>query len=385
MTNLDLEKYFNKKKDIFKDASVFDNYYYPERPIERKEAITILEKVADFMRLGVVENLLIVGKHGSGKTLYGKYLLKQIDKVAKRRRKEVYVEYRNCTDFNHSLLILKSLCSLKETGIVNDKIVENAFFKELDKDMILILDEIDELDNADYLLYILSRLAEIQSITHKKVQLILISNNFGWNNDLEPAARSSLNITKIIFEGYSKNQIKDILKQRLRFGLIKENIISEKILNFVVDKTINNNSDLRIALKSLFLICKEIEKLGLSKITNNFLEDIHKEALRQVQLERIAKLDDNHLLILYSVAIARDNAIRRIFEREYRVAGRDSSSRILGYTRFTFYLNSLKDQDMILISKEKRERFLFNRAKLLINKLVVIEEYEKRKILLAKH
>lgn len=88
MTSLDLEKYYDKKKKVFENASVFDNSYYPEKPIPRDEAGIILEKIADFMRLGVAEHLFIVGKHGAGKTLYGKYLITEIKKVAEIKREK---------------------------------------------------------------------------------------------------------------------------------------------------------------------------------------------------------------------------------------------------------------------------------------------------------
>ncbi len=103
MANTEFEKYFEIKKDIFKDATVFDNSYCPAEPIKRKEASEIMQKVADFMRLGVAENIFMAGKHGIGKTLYGKYLEKAIKKVAEKRNKPIKVEYRNCRDLRNEL------------------------------------------------------------------------------------------------------------------------------------------------------------------------------------------------------------------------------------------------------------------------------------------
>ena len=192
-------------------------------------------------------------------------------------------------------------------------------------------------------------------------------------------------MTKIIFSEYSKSQIKDILKQRIKLGLITEKIITEKIINFIVEKSIKSNSDLRIALKSLFLICKEIEKIGSDELSEEKLDTIYNEAIKEVQLERIARLDNTKFLILYSISIAKDEAVRDIFEKEYKQICKENNIKSLGYTRFSFYIKSLHDKNMILLEKEKRDRTIYNKIRLIGNRAVIKEEYEKRKILFTKH
>jgi len=381
MVSLDLEKYFDKKKKVFEDATVFDNSYCPLKPVERKEAAIILEKVADFMRLGVAEHLFIIGKHGSGKTLYGKYLIGEIKKVADLKKRKIMVEYKNCRDYSSSLNIIMSLCS---TSYADSGLIMDSFFEWLKDDLILILDEVDELKDANFLLYQLSRISEIQEKTTKKIELIIISNKSEWDKDLDNAVRSSLNLTKIIFSDYSKTQIKEILKQRVELGLINKKIISEQIFNFIVEKTIRNNSDLRIAIKSLFLICKEIEKIGSDEFSENELDEIYEDAIKEVQSERIKRLDNTVFLILYSIGIAQNDAVRSIFENEYKQICRENHIKSLGYTRFNFYLKTLDDQNIIIMIKDKKERAIYHKARLSVNKNIIKEEYEKRRILFTK-
>ena len=383
MSSIELEKYFDKKKKVFKGATVFDNSYYPEKPIERKEVAEIMQKVADFMRLGVAENLFIAGKHGFGKTLYGRYIEGEIKEVAEKKNKAIKVEYRNCRDYRNEFMLLANLCGGEDKDW-EPSALHKKFCEKLQEDFILILDEIDMLDGSDDLLYFFTRISETQNLTKHKMQLILISNKLDWEKDLDNAARSSLNLTKIIFAEYNRMQIKEILQQRLRLGLIDESIISDKLLNSVIDKTENNNSDLRVAIKALFLLCKEIEKLGIREVKEDDLAKIYDNAIREIQLERIANLQDVKLLILYAIATAKDDSVRHIYENEYRDICLDAKARRLGYTRFTFYLKSLQDQNMVIISKDKRNKVLYNKAVTRINKDAVEEEYENRKILSTK-
>lgn len=384
MTSIELGKYFEKKKEVFKNATVFDNGYYPEKPIERKEAAEIMQKVADFMRLGVADNLFIAGKHGFGKTLYGKYLVDEINEVAKKINKPIQVQYRNCRDYSDEYSLLMNLSGFEDENSYQ-KNPHKIFCEKLKSDFILILDEIDRLDGADDMLYFLTRISETHSITEYKIQLILISNKIDWDKDVDNAARSSLNLTKIIFNEYNKSQIKDILKQRIKLGLLDLDIIPEKMLNLIVDKTLANSSDLRIAIKALFLLCKEIEKNGSKEISENDVDNLYEKAIKEIQRERIAGLDDVRLFILYAISKAREHSVRSIYEQEYKEACKNAKVRVLGYSRFTFYLKALQDQNMVSITKDKRDKVLYNKATSKVNKDALEEEYENRKILSAKY
>jgi len=384
MSNIELSKYFDTKKEIFKDATVFDNSHCPKKPVERKEIPEIMRKVADFMRLGVAENIFIAGKHGNGKTLYGKYLLEQIKAVAEQKNEKIRVEYKNCRDFRDEFLLLMNLCGLEGKEIRSTNFHEE-FCTKLKENFVLILDEIDMLQDGDDLLYFFSRITETQTLTKNRVQLILISNKLDWDKDLDNATRSSLNLTKIIFNEYNKSQIKEILQQRLKAGLNHDNTIPDKLINAIVEKTSENNSDLRVSIKALFLLCKEIERFGIKEVSENDLGKIYEKADREVQLERIANLEDVKLHILYAVAKAKDTTVRNIYETEYKEICRDAHARMLGYTRFTFYLKSLQDQNMIIITKDKKNKALYNKATTRISKDVLEAENENRKILSTKY
>ncbi len=130
------------------------------------------------------------------------------------------------------------------------------------------------------------------------------------------------------------------------------------------------------------IICKEIEKAGTRDVD---IREVYEKAMKEKQLERITNLDDVKLFILYAVATAEDNTVRNIYEKEYRDVCRGASARMLGYTRFNFYLKSLQDQSMLIITKSKKEKTLYNRAQSKVNKSALEEEYENRKILSTKY
>jgi Cdc6-like AAA superfamily ATPase len=387
MVELNLEKYWETKKELFKDrdASVFDISYTVNTPIPRTEATQILTKCADFLRLGIVSNLFVTGFHGSGKTLYAKYLKTEAEKLAKSKEIPFFVQYLNCRDRNTPDAVLAKILENMEINYQGKKDIFEEFCSSLKRNLLLVLDEVDELSNPNVLLYVLSRLPEIQNKTNKRVMLLLISNKSNWEENLDLATRSSLNLTKIPFKPYTKTQIKSILKQRTNKGLKNPGIISDTFLEMLSSKIQSNDSDLRIGLKSLLNLILFIEKTGEENLLEKDIERIFNTAIRDIQALRVSELDNQRFLILFSIMNSKSDEVRTIFREAYKQVCKEINIKPLSsYTSFNHHINILGEQSVIRVIKEKRDKAVFHRVKLKVSKNVIGQEYEKRKMLMIK-
>ncbi len=382
---LNLEKYYEQKKKLFTNADVFDINYYPKKPISREEVEPLFEKIADFLRLNIVNNVFVTGPHGSGKTLYAKHLFNQAKKLCAVKKLKTNTTYINCRDRQTPEMVLRHIIHDVFGYNKQSKDILNDFFTSMKQNLLIFLDEVDELVEPERLLYLFSRIKEISPNINYKISLIIISNKSNWDEELDNATRSSLNLFKLGFPPYKKNKIKDILTQRIAMGLDNPKIISENTLLTIVNKTKNNNSDLRIALKALILIIKEMEKHGLEKIADKRIIEIYANALLTIQAERVRNLKYNRFLILFSIMRGNKLSSKEIFRDAYKKVCNELKRKSLGYTSFTHHINSLSDQKLIRIIKDKEKNITFNRLELIIDKIIIGEEYKKRKMMLLRN
>ncbi len=372
-----LAELYKKRKNVFKKSEVFDIEYSPDKIINRNEGNTILNFTVAFTKSRISQNIFIHGGFGSGKTVYAKYLRNETRRLIESENLNVAIEYVNCR-------FSKDLDDALDALIPTDKIDEDpmdSLIKNLDKDVILILDEIDQSNNPADFFYFLSRFQEIQERNKHKIMLILISNKSEWDKRLDGATRSSLSLKKINFEKYDEKQIKEILKQRTENGLINPDELKENIINTIVKNTLDNNSDLRIGLRALKMILMTLEDKTM-RLNEASASEIYERALKEIQTERVADLDDQKYMLLYSIAESRTYLSRDVYE-VYQKMTRRMRLKSWKYARFVHYTNELYNQGFIEIRKVKKDRAIANELKLVTKKEVILDEFENRKVRLT--
>lgn len=365
---------YKKRKDVFKNSEVFEIEHSPKHLVKRNEANIIFNYFIAFIKSRVSQNIFLTGSFGSGKTAYAKYLRDDTRELIQQKKLNVIVEYINCR-------FLKDLWNLPKILIPNkeeDKDPIDILIENLDKDVILILDEIDQSNNPSDFFYFLSRFREIQEQNKHKIMLILISNKNEWDKRLDGSTRSSLSLKKINFERYSEEQIKEILKQRIEEGLINPNELKPTILNTIVKNTFVNNSDLRIGLRALKMILIILED-KTKKLNESSASEIYDIALKEIQTERVADLDDQKYILLYSLIISGKALSKDVFEF-YEQLSKKMKIKSWKYARFVHYTNELYNQGFIEIKKVKKEKAIANELISLIRKEVILEEFENRKM-----
>lgn len=372
---------YNTKESIYKNADVFEISHIPKDLVIRKEVETIFNTVILFSQHRVIQNLFIYGNSGNGKSAYAKYLLEEVNKLSQEKDLKLKAKYYNCRDFKDLWDIPADICLEK----YDEEIRKEDILKEsLKEDLILILDEVDfgNEEQRDFF-YKISRFNEIQQDNEKKIMLILISNKKEWDKILDNATRSSLSLDKIEFKEYSKNQIREILKQRLNKGLINKNIILNDTLEIVVENTYSQHSDLRIGLRALKKILKNIES-GESLINEKtqepeIIKQIYENSIIEVQIERMNILDDKIFLILYAIQESKSKKSRDIYDTYVEILNL-LHIKSWQYARFNHHTNELNELSFINIKKEKEKNYVVNILSLNISEKAVLNELENRKL-----
>jgi len=372
-----LSEIYKKRKDVFKNSEVFEIEHSPEKLISRGEANTIFNYAVAFIKSRVSQNIFISGGFGSGKTAYAKYLRNEAKKLIEDKSLNVMVQYVNCR-FLKDLWELPNLLVHRKKDKNKEEDPMDILIKRLDKDVILILDEIDQTINPSDFFYFLSRFQEIQEQNKHKIMLLLISNKNEWDKRLDGATRSSLSLKKINFERYNEGQIKEILKQRTNSGLINPDELKENIIDTIVKNTFDNNSDLRIGLRALKMALMMIEN-GARKLNESSASEIYEIALKEIQTERVADLDDQKCILLYSLEKSEGSLSKDVFN-SYEQISRTMRIKSWKYARFVHYTNELYNQGFIEIRKVKKDKAIANELKLIIKSEVILEEFESRKV-----
>lgn len=313
-----------KITSIFKDENVFDISYFPEninsRDAQIKDIKYTLEPIIYNKK---AQSILIYGPPGTGKTLVARYVLNHLVNYTSKVK---YI-YINGISENSRHAVLHKIglifdVLLPRRGLAVDEIIVRI--KEgLSKSLftpIIIIDEIDHINKNDCssLLYDLSRISE----DTKYFCLLLITNNKSFLIDLDNKTQSSLFLASIPFPRYSPKELKQILKERVDFGLIKE-ALSEDLLGYISGFAAKRGGDARIGIDLLYKSAKLSEQEGLLKISKQKLLDAtkiidsikfseKKEFLSEEQIAFLKSIEDGMTTsILYKKKIFPERTARR--------------------------------------------------------------------------
>jgi Cdc6-like AAA superfamily ATPase len=256
-------------------------------------------------------NILLKGFPGSGKTVTVNFVLKEIDEI-KDNLDSIII---NCND-KTSLDVIKSLIvQTRKDNLVRGNFNEliKIFLEGIQKDILIVLDEVDRSNKMEKLLYYLSRPSEIFPDFKKNISVVLISNNLGWEENLRDSIRSSLQLKKITFNPYSENEIKKILNVRIKKGLFDSEAIEKSLIDLIAKTCVKKRrGDCRVAIESVFYSAQIAESNDRNYVLR---EDVKKAlgfAIDKSDKVLVEKLRDNQLMILYLLCSSKFNNLEEL-------------------------------------------------------------------------
>ena len=152
--------------------------------------------------------------------------------------------------------------------------------------LLVCLDEVDQLKEYN-ILYTLLR---------NGIGLILISNHYHALMRLDSRITSSLALTEVNFPAYTRDEIYDIIKDRIQFAF-RPRTIKDDLLRIVSAMA---DGDVRIALQILLRAGKKAEDKGLKQITIEEVKKAAREARKFKQSYLLKKLNE-HQRIIYEI------------------------------------------------------------------------------------
>jgi Cdc6-like AAA superfamily ATPase len=336
------QKRLDKSKGRIQDFEVFDFNYIPEKPLMREEVKPIIDALLRYQQTGIANNVLILGSRGSGKSVLAKYLMKALSQQG-----QLDFAYSNCRQHNTSFKILASLLGVRPRGCSLDELWQR-FADSRQGKIVFVLDEVDLMSDKDKhkeILYLISR-------SQNNYMAVLLSNNPKFLNPLDESIKSTLQPEIVHFRSYNAPEIEEILTERAKTGL---KFLPERIIKEIAAMTVKNtNSDVRVAIKTLYLWALEP---GVP------LKDHFEKARRDIMFDVIKDLNDKNLLILKAALSRQDSYVKDIYET-YRRISAQFSEEPFSYVHFYSNLSYLQSLGLILLVSTKVRRTYTNRIQL---------------------
>jgi Cdc6-like AAA superfamily ATPase len=350
------QKHISKSSTRIKDITIFDFNYIPEKPLMREEAKPIIDALLRYQQTGIANNMLILGSRGCGKSVLARYLLKAFSGMGL-----ISFSFINCRQTNTSFKIIASLLNVRPRGWSLDELWEK-FAQTNSGRMVFILDEVDLLSGKDKqkeILYLISR-------SPNNYMAILLSNNPKFLNCLDESIRSTLQPEIILFRSYNACEIEQILSERAKIGL---KFLPQRIISQIAGLTTKNtNSDVRVAIKTLYLWAME------PKIP---LEEHFDKARRDIMVDVIRDLNDKNLIILKAAFSHREGNVKDVYETYKRISV-DMNEDPFSYMHFYSNLSYMQSLGLILLISTKINRTYTNRIQLTFDPSILKCVWEMR-------
>ncbi len=312
-----LNEIFNKVatgKSIFKNREVLSIDYIPDRILFRDEQIKkIGEALSPIIKGSKPSNLLLYGKTGTGKTMVARYVINRLMGYVKEP--STIFAYVNCRISGTPYRVLSEVAEflglkIPFTGLSISE-VQKRIFDHMIKGklkLLLVLDEIDFLLNSPIkkdvgndILYQLTRYDSIYSMPGSFITLVGISNDLKFVEYLEGRVYSSIRAEEILFPPYTADELRMILKERVKEAFV-EGAVGDEIINLIAAYSGSEHGDARRAVDLLRVSGELAEREGSYKILEKHVQDALKSIEKDKVFEAISSLPIHEKAVIYSIA-----------------------------------------------------------------------------------
>jgi cell division control protein 6 len=336
---------------IFKEQEYFELDFLPENLLHRESQMRSLKfSVAPALRGSTPLNAYCRGAPGTGKT---SAVLKVFSELENATQKVVPV-YINCqvdsTRYAIFAQVFKKLFGYPppSSGISFKKLFSQIAKHLVEKKRVLIvaLDDFNYLmasKEADEVLYSLLRMHEVQPGAKVGVVTILSDLTLDMVRDLTPQVQSVFLPEEIFFPPYSFEEVRDILKYRVKYGLM-QGVISDELIDTVTKYTAETG-DLRVGINMLKRAGLNAERRASRSIS---AEDIEKayEGSRYIHLNYIIKNLKKEEKVLLKCIVG--SGKEEMMSGELYDCFREKTD--LGYTSFYEMVNRLEGLKIITLN-----------------------------------
>jgi cell division control protein 6 len=323
-------------------------------------------------------DLLITGPMGCGKTVTAKVVLEHYAlaraRVEDRQTKVIYVSRHGSGPWTVSALVTDVMAQLGlpyKLGVRHAQHL-NAIIQHMNKNnlsIVLAIDEIDLLaDEENALLYDLSRSVTQGSLKPDcHINVIGITNKFGWLSSLNPRVKSSLGLDEVRFPPYNHKNLIAILEDRA--AAFKRGALTDGVIPACAGIAAREEGDARYAIKLLLNAGKSAATRGSKKVEDEDVNAAIAASEEESLASAISEMPATRKMV--AKAIAEISLVRNvgahpteIFQR-YQVLAEAKGSKPIGRTRLSQMLSDMEFQGLIT----REEVFLGKRGRPILIKL----------------
>ncbi|MBS3168564.1 AAA family ATPase [Candidatus Woesearchaeota archaeon] len=323
-----------EEESLFLNPQFLDYDYQPKLvPCREPQQQQIASCIKPLLQRRNGKNLTVLGTPGVGKTVSLKHILYELKEDYSN---ELFCIYLNCWKKDTSFKVITDICHQ-----LNYKWTHNKNFEELakaaaelinEKSAVIILDEVDKLQD-DNIIYTL-----LEDIFKKT--LILITNEQDFIIKLDNRIRSRLQPELLEFKPYTKEQVREILQQRVKYVFVPE-VLEQEALNIIIDKTFESK-DMRVGIFLLKQSGENAEEKSSKKITIKYAQDAI-NSLTELDINNNLNSEETLLPLIKENSGKPQSEIFKIYEEKERKS----------YRTFQRKLNELKKTNKIKTKEEQ--------------------------------
>lgn len=251
-------------RSVFKDESKLDINYIPYKlPHREKELRLLMEFFSFLLRFPgkMAQRVMITGDVGAGKTVLSQRFGADIMQEAKKLGVNLRYVHVNCREYRGNLfLIMQHVVSIfhpnfPKRGYSAEELL-GILLQILDEEnihVILALDEFESLVEREgsEAVYKLTRMQEIRHNKPQRLSLICILRSLKVIRQLDVSTRSTLQSNIISLENYSKQQLVDILNDRVSLAF-EPLTVPEETIDLASELAFSEGGNARFGIELLW-------------------------------------------------------------------------------------------------------------------------------------
>jgi cell division control protein 6 len=346
------------RHSVFKDEAKLDINYVPSRLPHREREHRLLMEFFDFLLRfpeRMAQRVIITGDVGTGKTALSQRFGADMTLEANKLGVNLRYVHVNCREYRgklflilqHALAVFRP--SFPKRGYSAEELL-STLTQSLDEEnafTILTLDEFGSLIEREgsEAVYMLTRLQEMRHNKPQRISLICILRHLKETERLDASAKSTLQRNVISLEKYSKEQLTDILNDRVQMAFAPSTV-QEDVVNMVSELAVSESGNARFAIELLWRAGKYANAEGLEEVLPECVRKAVSSIIPTLRKSELASLGLHEKLFLLGVARVfkesqRAYAALAEIEKAYAVVCEDFDEQPRGHAQLWKYMQFL--------------------------------------------
>lgn len=299
---------------VFKNEAKLDINYIPEKLPHREREHRLLMEFFSFVTRcpeRMAQRVIITGDVGTGKTVLAHHFGASITSEANKRAVKLRYAHVNCREKRGSLLpIVHQVITFfrpkyPARGYSEEEVL-STLMQILDEEnitMILALDEFDSLieNEGSNAVYKLTRLQEMRQGKPQRLSLVFIVRDLKSIDQIDASAKSTLQNNIINLERYGKQQLIDILNDRVAMAF-ELGTVEEDVVDLIAELSFKETGNARFGIELLWRAGKYADAQDSQVMEPECVRMAIASIIPSIRRSDLASLERHEKLFLLAIA-----------------------------------------------------------------------------------